>query len=114
MQDKYEALVELLKDEAAAKEVLADTLEATQANLKAKGLDFTVEELMQIVQAQTQSGELDETSLDDVNGGWGVIDSHGSYRNIYGHSYNPYLYQNQIVNSWCWQIKSAITGFFNK
>ena len=113
MQDKYEALAELLKDEATAKEVLADTLEETQANLEAKGLDFTVEELMQIVQAQTQSGELDETNLDDVNGGFCIVDSYGHYNNKYG-PFNRYPYQHTIVDIWCGQIKSTIRGLFNK
>ena len=48
MQDKYEALAELLKDEAAAKAVMGSSPEEAQANLKAKGLDFTVEELEQL------------------------------------------------------------------
>ena len=116
MQDKYEALAELLKDEAAAKEVLADTLETTQANLKAKGLDFTVEELTQIVQLQTQSGELDETSLDDVNGGFIIADQYGGHKNKYG-PFRTYHYPHTVVDTWCWQIKSSIAtvgGLFNK
>ena len=69
MEEKYKALAELLKDEETAKEVLSESVEETQANLKAKGLDFTVEELLEIAKAQLPEGELDENSLDDVNGG---------------------------------------------
>ena len=74
MEEKYKALAELLKDEETAKEVLSESVEETQANLKAKGLDFTVEELLEIAKAQLPKGELDEGSLDDVNGGFFLVD----------------------------------------
>ena len=73
MQDKYEALAELLKDEAAAKAVMGSSPEEAQANLKAKGLDFTVEELEQLaaytLSSAQDKNELDESALDDVSGG---------------------------------------------
>ena len=71
MQDKYEALAELLKDEENAKEVFGKSPEEAQVNLKARGLDFTVEELKELAEKAVAGadGELDENSLDDVAGG---------------------------------------------
>ena len=69
MQDKCAALAELLKDEETAKAVLSESVEETQANLKAKGLYFTVEELVGIADQFAGKGELNEEQLDDVNGG---------------------------------------------
>ena len=69
MNEKYKALAELLKDEENAKEVLSESVEETQANLKAKGLDFTVKELIDMADKILGKGELNEEQLDDVNGG---------------------------------------------
>ena len=69
--DKYQELAELLKDPAKANEILSDSMEETQANLKANGLDFSIEELEDLavkVTAQDE-GELGEDALDDVSGG---------------------------------------------
>ena len=71
MQEKYEALAELLKDEETAKAVFGKSPEEAQVNLKARGLDFTVEELKELAEKAVTSadGELDENNLDDVVGG---------------------------------------------
>ena len=69
--DKYQELAELLKDPAKAEEILADSIEETQANLKANGLDFSIEELEALAAKVTvqEQGELSEDALDDVSGG---------------------------------------------
>ena len=70
--EKYQALAELFKDEATAKEILSDSVEETQQNLKKYDLDFSAEELEEIaakVVAQEESGELNEDALEDVAGG---------------------------------------------
>ena len=67
MQDKYEALAELLKDEETAKAIWGNTPEEAQTNLKEKGLDFSVEELLEM--AQPPEGEISESELDNVSGG---------------------------------------------
>lgn len=73
MQDRYEALAELLKDEETAKTVLGSSPEEAQVNIKSRGLDFTVEELTKLADytlASTENkNELNEESLDDVSGG---------------------------------------------
>ena len=73
MQNKYEALAELLKDEETAKSVLGSSPEEAQANLKAKGLDFSLEELKKMAESALAStdgkGELNEDTLDNVSGG---------------------------------------------
>ena len=73
MQDKYEALAELLKDEETAKTVLGSSPEEAQINLKEKGFEFTVEELTKLaedaVSAENSGGEMDEDLLDNVSGG---------------------------------------------
>ena len=69
--DKYQELAELLNDPAKASEILSDSIEQTQANLKANGLDFSIEELQDLavkVNANDQE-ELSEDALDDVSGG---------------------------------------------
>lgn len=70
--DKYQALVELLKDEDKVKEIISDSTVETQQNLKKYGLDFTIEELEEIaikVAAHNDMDELGEDSLEDVSGG---------------------------------------------
>ena len=73
MQDKYEALAELLKDEETAKTVMGSSPEEAAVNLKARGLDFTAEELTKLandaIASESGSGELSEESLDNVSGG---------------------------------------------
>lgn len=69
--DKYQELAELLNDPAKANEIFSDSIEQTQANLKANGLDFSIEELQDLavkVNANDQE-ELGEDALDDVSGG---------------------------------------------
>lgn len=70
--DKYQAFADLMKDEAKAKEIISDSIEETQENLKKLGLEFTIEELEEIAAksiAQGEGDELTEDSLDDVSGG---------------------------------------------
>ncbi len=50
----------------------ADTVEELQALFSANGLEMTIEEIEQSLEAvstQTTNGELNEESLDNVNGG---------------------------------------------
>lgn len=67
--NKYEQFAELLKD--PSKNILSDSIEETQANLAANGLDFSIEELEELAaKVEAQDGEeLNETALDDVAGG---------------------------------------------
>lgn len=70
--DKYQAFAELMEDENKAKEIISDSIEQTQQNLKNNGLDFTLEELKEMaakVVIQDSNDELDEDALNDVNGG---------------------------------------------
>ena len=67
--NKYEQFAELLKD--PSKNILSDSIEETQANLKANGLDFSIEELEELAAKveDQENEELNETALDDVAGG---------------------------------------------
>ena len=75
-QEKGKALVEYLaKDEARAEKLLVmDTAEAVKV-LEADGLAYTAEELAEFGEAlkasvvTSESGELDEASLESVSGG---------------------------------------------
>lgn len=70
--DKYTAFAELLKDQATADQILSDSIEQTQQNLKERGLDFSIEELEKIAAqaiAQAEQDELSEEDLEDVAGG---------------------------------------------
>lgn len=72
MTDKAKKLYELLEDETVAEEIAGDSIEEVLANLKAKGLDFTEAELMEIAQpamATGADGEIDVEALDNVVGG---------------------------------------------
>lgn len=74
MYSDMEKLVELLKDEATAKELLTlPTAKAAQEELKRRGLDCTEEELtsfMNGIKASLNEGEeLNEESLSTVVGG---------------------------------------------
>ena len=71
--DKYQKFAELISDETKAKEVLSESIEETQANLKKHGMDFSIEELIEMAQnvlSSTESGELNEDSLENVSGGY--------------------------------------------
>lgn len=71
MEERLEKLQLLLEQEGADR-IFADTLEETQANLHARGVEFSAGELKEIVRslaAQTAEGELNEDALEDVSGG---------------------------------------------
>lgn len=70
--DKYQELAVLLSDPAKANEIISKSVEQTQANLKANGLDFSIEELVELAEKATiqqTKGELSEEDLDEVAGG---------------------------------------------
>ena len=70
--DKYQELAVLLSDPAKANEIISKSVEQTQANLKANGLDFSIEELVELAEKATlqqTQGELNEDDLDEVAGG---------------------------------------------
>lgn len=70
--DKYQKFAELISDEAKAKEILSESIEETQANLKKYDLDFSVEELEEMSRRMTvfaSDDELSAEALDDVAGG---------------------------------------------
>lgn len=70
--DKYQKMMELLKDEETAKKVFTDSVEETQKNLEVHGLYFSVDELVDFAakgQELSEGGELSEEALDDVSGG---------------------------------------------
>ena len=71
--DKYQQLAELLKDQDKANAFLSESVEETQKNLEKEGLDFTVDELVEIAEKvekkENEGDELNEDSLDDVSGG---------------------------------------------
>lgn len=74
--DKYQVLIDLMQDESKVREVISDSIEETQQNLKKIGLDFSIEELESIsikVAALENTSELAEETLDDVTGGVGLI-----------------------------------------
>lgn len=72
MDERYEKLAELLSDEKEAAEIISESVEETQKNLAARGLEFTVAELKEFGKAVTAAnahGELDEDALEGVSGG---------------------------------------------
>ena len=72
MDERYEKLAELLSDEKEAEAVISESVEETQKNLAARGLEFTVAELKEFGKAVTAAnaqGELDEDALEGVSGG---------------------------------------------
>lgn len=72
MDARYEKLAELLKDEALANEIIADSAEETQEILHNKGLDFSVDELKELAKTLLSNddvGEMDEKALESVSGG---------------------------------------------
>lgn len=72
MDERYEKLAELLKDEASADEIIADSAEETQKILQNKGLDFSVDELKELAKSllsNDDTGEMDEKALERVSGG---------------------------------------------
>lgn len=72
MDERYEKLAELLSDEKEAEAVISESVEETQKNLAAKGLEFTIAELKEFGKAVTAAnaqGELDENALEGVSGG---------------------------------------------
>lgn len=72
MDARYEKLAELLKNEASANEIIADSAEETQKILHNKGLDFSVDELKELAKtllSNYDTGEMDEKALERVSGG---------------------------------------------
>ena len=72
MDERYEKLAELLSDEKEAAEIISESVEETQKNLAARGLEFTIAELKEFGKAVTAAnaqGELDEDALEGVSGG---------------------------------------------
>ncbi len=70
--DKYEALAELLNDKEKANEIISESVEETSRNLQKMGLDFTVDELIELAEkanVTSKSDELSEGELEDVSGG---------------------------------------------
>ena len=75
--DKYQELAVLLSNPSKANEIISESVEQTQANLKANGLDFSIEELKALAEKATiqqTQGELSEDALDQVAGGF--VSSH--------------------------------------
>ena len=72
MDARYEKLAQLLKNEASANEIIADSAEETQKILHNKGLDFSVDELKELAKtllSNDDTGEMDEKALERVSGG---------------------------------------------
>lgn len=86
MDTRFEKLQKLLSDETVAKDVLSSSLEETQANLKAKGLEFSLDELNDIVKgivsASNESEEIGESELENVSGGGYKKDCYNAGRTI--------------------------------
>ena len=71
MDESFEKLQVLLEVEDPD-QIFACSVEETQANLQARGIDFSIEELKTFakeLESQCSEGELDESALDDVTGG---------------------------------------------
>ena len=74
-----EKLAELMKDENFTKELLSqETAEDTQKFLASKGVEFTIEEIESIragviERINNNSEELNESQLEQVAGGSGVV-----------------------------------------
>ena len=71
MDERLAKLEEILKMEDVA-EIFVDSIEATQKNLQAKGIDFSLSELKELakfVNASRSMEELDEGTLESVVGG---------------------------------------------
>ncbi len=98
MNEKMKKFEELLKDEAKGKAVFGKTLEETQKNLADEGLEFTLEELTDIVKGLAESdvdagAELTETDLENVAG--------GSYQS------DCYKWGKNIGKVFVWAVKAA-------
>ena len=92
--DKYQELAQLLSNPAKAQEIMSESVEKTQANLKANGLDFSIEELEELaekVTIQQTQGELSEDVLENVSGG-----SIASQAALYGFFWKHVVY----VSKW--------------
>ena len=71
MYESFEKLQVLLEVEDPD-QIFTCSVEETQANLQARGIDFSIEELKTFakeLESQCSEGELDESALDDVAGG---------------------------------------------
>ncbi len=98
-QERVNAIAEVLNaDEDRAKKLIEMEPAAAAEALKAEGYDFTADELIEfgeILSKANQSGELDESNLDDVAGGIGLITAGiiaggiaaGYYASRYGKKY---------------------------
>lgn len=70
MDDRIQKLESLLKDEETVNAIFTDSVEETQKNLAENGLDFTIDELMELAESfMPDEGELDLDALEGVAGG---------------------------------------------
>lgn len=100
--DKLEKLMKIMEQEQEASDVFAESLEATQENLRKRGLEFSLDELSAIVKGvvestQENSKELEESDLEMVVG--------GTYK---GYEADCYKWGKKIGKAMVWAMSAAI------
>lgn len=99
MDERYEKLAKLLSDEKEAAEIISESVEETQKNLAARGLEFTIAELKEFGKAVTAAnaqGELDEDALEGVSGG-SVLGAAVIGARV---AFNSWSYIHPIIKRW--------------